>query len=350
MHIQSSWTIFWDWLDANTWGKGAGASFPVEDNIEKIDYWDIRDRTNHSLKCGMYPDIPNIVRDILDNGAKLAIVSRSTSKGMCDRALLYRTIPDAQGNQRSLIEFVSFTTTNHFKNIKIRTNFDYSDMILYDDDAINSDVEMLLGVTFQVSRDQKGPTWDNYQNGLKMWRHNKDIRSPWLGPCIESYENKIYFKEWIKQNAFGPQAETVVCAIYARDRNIFYSLPKIWVPEDNQAMTNNQNGQEFDIAWSQEDRDRKVESWGVQKPYILFSRHHDMQGTVPVRGRFNEMVVYGQIQEGPILNVQMSNQQLADASAHREHHHLHHEQKFQEWNITVSKETWDDFCAHGEQF
>ncbi|KAF9269928.1 hypothetical protein L218DRAFT_1071437 [Marasmius fiardii PR-910] len=412
--LDTDWTIFWGWLDSDTWGKGAGASRPVEDNIEKINYWDIRDRTNHSVKCGMYADVPDIIHDILKNGAKLAIVSRNRSKELCDKALWQWTVPDAQGNQRPLIDLVSFnevydeSKTNHFKKIKGLTNFDYSDMILYDDEAINeainNDVEMMLGVTFQVSRDQKGLTWDNYKKGLEMWRRNKAIRSPWLRPNIEPYDKRKligysgmdsetikllqagerrrdkeeaarwgyamyiaddpavakYFRDWIKKTtpAFC-QSETLVCAIYARDGDIFDSLPKIWFPEDWQSMTINlkkpenekeQKELESQIAWNQEDRDRKAESWGVEKPYILFSRHLNMgngwglEFPIPGSQRFTEMVVYSQIQEALLLTVPMSEHEVAEAS------HLHCEQQFSAWNITVPAETRADFAVHGETF
>ena len=37
---------------------------------------------NHNRACGMYADVPKIIKDILKNGAKIAIVSRNTSKAM----------------------------------------------------------------------------------------------------------------------------------------------------------------------------------------------------------------------------------------------------------------------------
>ena len=50
----------------------------------------------------------------------------------------------------------------------------------------------VVGVTFQVSRDQKGLTWDNYQEGLAMWRRNKAIHSPWHGLNLNSYPKKKF--------------------------------------------------------------------------------------------------------------------------------------------------------------
>ncbi|TFK22409.1 hypothetical protein FA15DRAFT_748753 [Coprinopsis marcescibilis] len=398
--LDTDWTIFWGWLNKNTWGKGAGAFNPVQDNINQVNYWEIQDRTNANNKCGMYADIPRIVEDILKNGAKIAVVSRNTSKDMCDRALWYWKVKDDHGKEKRLIELVKFDEvydsekTVHFEKIKGYTGHHYTEMIHYDDEAPNNIVEMMLGVTFQVSRDQKGLTWENYQEGLDMWRRNKAIESPWHGLDLNLYPKKKligysgmdletiklleaggrrhdrieaarwgyamyvaddpavakYFANWIKQTAFGPQAQTIVCAIYARDDSIFNSLPKIWVPDQNDMKTNVSSPNKFQVAWSQEDRDRKVASWGVKKPYILFSRHPNMGRGFPVPNnwRFNEMVVYGQVQEALMLTVRLSDQEL-------NHHvqngpHLHYEQKFSEWNITVPNEARADFRRWNENF
>ncbi|KAF8835570.1 hypothetical protein BDN67DRAFT_912794 [Paxillus ammoniavirescens] len=393
--LDTDWTLFWGWLDPkqSNWGKGPGAYSPVEDNIEKVDYWDIRDRTNHKIKCGLYADVPRIIEDILKNGAQIAIVSRNSSKALCDRALWYWKAKDASGKERSIIDMVKFDEvydrpkTEHFAKIKGWSKFEYSDMILFDDEAIHNTVEMLLGVTFQVSRDQKGLTWDNYQQGIKMWRRNQRIRSPFLGRDLSLYPKKkligyagmdqgtinllqnggrrqdrkeaarwgyamyvadnpaiaSYFTEWIKSNAFGKDAKTQVCALWVRDGDLFDSLNKIWVPDQANLKTSVDKWDEFRIAWSQEDRDRTVANWGVQKPYILFARHPHMKGMTIPRGRWNEMVVYGQIQQALFLTVPMSDREVRNAVQGPRF-----ERMISSWNITVPPETRQDFRAHGE--
>ncbi|EIN11148.1 hypothetical protein PUNSTDRAFT_124641 [Punctularia strigosozonata HHB-11173 SS5] len=401
--LDTDWTIFWGWLNANQWGKGPGASGTIEDNIIKVNYWEIQDRSNCNLKCGMYADIPRIIKDIKKNGAKLAIVSRNTSKALCDRALWHWQVEDTHGNMKSIIDLVDFDEVynsdkvNHFQKIKGWTKFDYSDMILYDDEAINNPVEMMLGVTFQVSRDQKGLTWDNYQEGLATWRRNKSIHSPWKGLDLGNYPKRKfigysgmdldtiklleaggrrhdrkeaarwgfamyvaddpavaqYFSEWIKRTAFGPAAQTIVCAIYARDGDIFDRMNKVWMPDWVDRWTNVQSN-EFVLGWSQEDRDRLIAGWGVQKPYVLFARHPNMGAGFPVPNgqRFNEMVIYPQVQENLIVIQRMSDQELAQAVRFpsQRYPHLHYEQQFRAWNITVPQEARDDFARHGERF
>ena len=43
-----------------------------------------------------------------------------------------------------------------------------------------------------MSRDHQGQglTWVDYQEGLALWRRNKEIYSPWLGPNPNLYMKK----------------------------------------------------------------------------------------------------------------------------------------------------------------
>ncbi|KAF5384502.1 hypothetical protein D9757_006410 [Collybiopsis confluens] len=387
--IDTDWTLFWGWLKENEWGRGRNASPRKEDNIEKRNYWEIQDRTNNRIACGMYADIPRIIKDILQNGAKLAIVSRNTSKAMCDKALWYWTVQDQNGQDKTIIDLVSFDEvynkdkTEHFRAIKGYSKVDYSDMILYDDEAFNNTVEMMLGVTFQVSRDQKGLTWDNYQEGLDIWRRTKDIYSPWNGLNVGSYPKRkligysgmdmgtireleaggrrsdrkeaarwgfavyvaddprvaIYFNNWIKR--YFPGTQTVVCAIYARDGGIWDRMNKIWVPDFRNNIKQNRSS-EFMLGWSEEDRNRQVAQWGVKKPYVLFSRHPNMGAGFPFRGRFNELVIYPQIQENLILTVRMSDSELRTAA------NVNYPGRIREWNITIPQQTRADFLRNRE--
>ncbi|TCD65674.1 hypothetical protein EIP91_002301 [Steccherinum ochraceum] len=389
--LDTDWTIFWGWLNENEWGKGPGAFSPTADNVEQRNYWEVQDRTNHNIACGMYAEIPKIIKDILSNGAKLAIVSRNTSKAMCDRVLWYYVVKDQHGNDKRLIDLVSFDEvynadkTTHFRKIKGWTKFDYSDMILYDDEAFNNTVEMMLGVTFQVSRDQKGLTWENYQEGLDIWRRTKAIHSPWHGTNLNNYPKRkligysgmdegtireleaggrrsdrkeaarwgfavyiaddprvaMYFNNWIK--SYFPGTATTVCAIYARDGDIWDRMNKIWVPDSRNDIKQN-GSSDFMLGWSEEDRNRQVAQWGVKKPYVLFSRHPNMGGgfPIPFPQRFNELVVYPQVQENLIVAVRMSNNDLGSAS------NVYYEGKVREWNITIPQETRNDFARFGE--
>jgi len=406
--LDTDYTIFFGWLNEKTWGKGRGAYKLVEDNIEQNNQWEVRDRTNWKNKCRMHADVPDIIQDILKNGAKLAIVSRNTNKAMCDRALWYFKVKDKDGNMKSLIDLVDYDEvyekdkTVHFGKIKGWAGCHYTDMILFDDNPINNTVEMKSGVTFQVLRDKKGLTWANYNHGIGMWRRNKAIESPWHGLNLNSYPKKKflgysgmdigtiklledggrrhdraeaarwgyamyvaddpaiakYFSEWITKTTKG-FSQSTVCEVYARDGDIWDRMNKIWVPNEGDMQTNNKSGNASKIARSQEDRDLMVEGWGVKKPYVLFARHQNMGDNwgktklrFPIRNnrRFNEMVVYPQIQESLIVIKRMSKETLEQAVQRGESGHLHYQKKMNAWNITVPKKTFADFTKHGENF
>ncbi|EIW81817.1 hypothetical protein CONPUDRAFT_72203 [Coniophora puteana RWD-64-598 SS2] len=383
--LDTDWTLWWGWLDMNKWGKGNGAYSPPEDNIEYDSGSDkvLRDRSNHNEKIWLYGKVPDIITDIVKHGAKLAIVSRNRSKGASDRALWYFNAVDPRdGKKKPIIDMVDFDEvvdedkTKHFERIKGWTGFDFSDMILFDDEAVNNLVRVVQGVTFQVSRDQQGLTWENYQQGLDTWRRLQKIRSPYLGQSLQSYSNPVflgysgmdedtvnrltsgghrvdltesarwgyamyvaddiriahYFSEWIKRDAFGPNAKTYV-----------------WFTETNSLMNNVHSQSAFQIAWDQENRDVQAAKWYAPPPYILFSRHGrmgDMPNNIP-RGRFNEMVVYTQLQDALILTIPLTNQQIANKmysspkSAPFEH-------QFKNWRIRMSLEMFAEFKGQGE--
>ncbi|EIW81806.1 hypothetical protein CONPUDRAFT_152711 [Coniophora puteana RWD-64-598 SS2] len=174
--LDTEWTLFWGWLNPDQYGKGRKAVNPVEDNLEPHGDWTVRDKSNHAHYIKLYHDVPKVINDILKHGAEIAIVSNSGNKAMVDRALYYFKATDKKGSKKSIIHLVKYdevycanSKVNHFKKIKNESGIDYSDMLLFDDEAVNNDVRHELGVTFQVSRDQKGLSWENYQGGANNY-------------------------------------------------------------------------------------------------------------------------------------------------------------------------------------
>ncbi|KAH8107097.1 acid phosphatase-domain-containing protein [Cristinia sonorae] len=336
----------------------------------------------------MYPDVPGIVTDIIKNGAMLAIVARTSSdnKAIYDRALWFFKTEDFSGDQRPIIDTVKFDEvydeekTVHLGKIRDVSGLQYSDMILFDDEPANSIVTVILGASFQLCSDKKGLTWATYQQGIEQWRRCQQIRSPYLGPGLSTYpepmligysgmdedtvkllvegKNRIdtkesarwgfavyvadnpavaqYFRNWIKKDAFR-KSQTFVCEIWVRDKTKFLAAQKIWVPE-RLRHTNVKSGNLAIIAKRQEERDQQIAKWGVQAPYILFSRHFRMGGmTLPNKEkRFNEMVVYTQVQDALLLTVKLSE---AELEQRLKEPYMRYEEKIGEWNITLPPET-----------
>ncbi|TCD70243.1 Magnesium-dependent phosphatase 1 [Steccherinum ochraceum] len=392
--------IFSGHVNKNTWGKGHGAYAKIEDNIHRVNDHVVRDRTNAKHECKLFPDIPRIVSDILKNGAKLAIVSRNTSKAMIDRTLYYFMVKDQHGNDRRLIELVSYDEvydkhkTVHFKAIHGYHNEQYADMVLYDRMKRSTRVEMMLGVTFQYC--PQGLNWSVYQEGLATWRRTKNLHSPWHGRQLTAYPKRKligysgmdldtiellekggrrhdrkeaarwgyamyvtddprvakYFSDWIKVTAFGPQATTIVCEIYARDGDKWDQMNKIWVPDSRHDLKTHVDKDEATVADSELKRDAQVAAWGVHRPYVLFSRHPNMKKRdglqFPIRDplRFNELVIYGQTQENLIVVNRMSDAQLNQAIKNKVN--VGYEHKIPQWKIQVPEETKADFRKHNE--
>ncbi|KAJ6470961.1 acid phosphatase-domain-containing protein [Mycena sanguinolenta] len=343
--LDLDWTIWRGWLDKNQFGKGPNASHVIEDNLERAEFWTIRDSSDSNKTISLFEGVDAIVTDLASHGVQIAVVSRNTSKALCDRALWHFPARDpSTGQYRSIIDFVKYnevadeSKTEHFRRIQNYSGLSYSDMILFDDEARNNVVERELGVTFKVVWDRQGLTWPAYQEGLSLWRRNKRFnirpgsdnqlhpKPKFIGWVGASKENMLrycngqrrldyarpsrwgyglyitddanvakFFATWMRPDP----ADRWVCAMFVWDGDVFDQVPKIWIPESFPMQTDNYHWSEENIAWRQEDLDRTMaRDYGIQKPYILFSKHHRMdEMDRSIWGPFNEMVVYPQLQD-----------------------------------------------------
>jgi magnesium-dependent phosphatase 1 len=108
------------------------------------------------------------------------------------------------------------------------------------------------------------------------------------------------------------------------------------------------------LGWRQERNDLEVAGWGVHKPYILFSRHFNLKSILELSfpvfwGRWNEMVIYPQVQESLLVVRRLTDEQL-ETTINDTNAHLHYEKKIGPWNITVPDEAKTDFRVNGEFF
>lgn len=162
-------------LDQSLWGKGPHAAPKLADNIQQVDDFTLHDQSNHANKLHMGEDIPRIVSDIVKNGASLAIVSRNTSKVLCDRVLYYFRAEDPKdGETKAIIKMVRYDEvadepkTEHFKRIHHWSKYPYSDMLYFSGDRSHC-VQEELGVTVEDCPAQTGLTWKIYAEGLEHW-------------------------------------------------------------------------------------------------------------------------------------------------------------------------------------
>lgn len=271
-------------------------------------------------------------------------------------------------------------------------------MLYFDDQAVNSDVEMWQGVTFHKVEDGNfGLNMAEYYEGLDVWRRNQDIRCPmpttgpdplpnarrvgWDGTDSTTSERYRQGKRRLKSNrparwgwglyiaddasiaaAFAKWRRNTepwnlyVCKVFVRDFEVFKRMAKVWVPEFGSVpqTTSDLGGQH--IAEAQIARDRIImEEFGVCKPYILFARHHwmDLLGEtwrVNHQGRFSEMVVPPQVQDALFYGEPW---RLSDAQPHIDGGHLEgydFRHRLREWHIKRNTETEMDFWKHGEDY
>jgi magnesium-dependent phosphatase 1 len=105
------------------------------------------------------------------------------------------------------------------------------------------------------------------------------------------------------------------------------------------------------IFWSveetgrnQEDRDRFIaETWEVYAPYVLFSKHHWMEG-MPIRKgqRWSEMVVYTQVQRS------LFDVRILDDQVNQHPNPPAFDKQIKAWNIKVPKDTNEECKRYKE--
>lgn len=186
----------------------------------------------------------------------------------------------------------------------------------------------------------------------------------------------MFFSQWMRS---GNPDDLCVCEIYARDRDVFkdrlqkvHNIPslthprfdicvhsQIWLHPNPEYLTNNIHETDAAIAQTQVTRDQYIlKTFKVGKPYILFSRHHYMQEmdeaaygvTINSEQRFNEMVVYPQIQDALMFGVELSLPQAKKVAGTGKLKTLHWEKEVNNWKIVVPQSTVDDCTKHNETY
>lgn len=137
-----------------------------------------------------YADVPRMLYTLAAiGGVRLAVASRTHAPDLARDMLKLLHIPPGGGGEplvsekggggreksrRALdffdagVEAYPASKTRHFEAIQRRTGLPYSEMLFFDDEARNRDVEQALGVLFCHVRD--GMTWDELDKGVRRWR------------------------------------------------------------------------------------------------------------------------------------------------------------------------------------
>ena len=137
---------------------------------------------------GFYPAVSSIIYSCKSRSIPLALASRTYTPDLArDMLKALHIIPSFSDNPaatntrttRALdyfeyIQIFPANKTQHFARIHQASGVAYEDMLFFDDEARNRNVETELGVTFCLVRD--GMTRDEVDRGVRAWRKRNGVK------------------------------------------------------------------------------------------------------------------------------------------------------------------------------
>jgi len=140
----------------------------------------VKDRFGESF--AFYKDVPSILSALQSNGIKVGAASRTSAPDLGREMLRLLHIHDSEGKKRKSIEFFDHleiypgSKITHFNKLQKATGLRYEDMLFFDDEARNRNVES-LGVKMYLVRD--GVSREEFERGIRDWRkrHGHDVSS-----------------------------------------------------------------------------------------------------------------------------------------------------------------------------
>ncbi|PCH34904.1 magnesium-dependent phosphatase-1 [Wolfiporia cocos MD-104 SS10] len=142
----------------------------------------VRDRYNHEI--AFYHDVPDILHRLRAAGVIVAACSRTSAPALARQALSLLLVPAKAGDKHASStpaikyfdqqEIYPGSKIAHFKALHKKTGLPYSEMLFFDDERRNREVES-LGVTFCLA--PNGLDELTFQKGLNEWgkRHPVEV-------------------------------------------------------------------------------------------------------------------------------------------------------------------------------
>ncbi|CAL3967163.1 hypothetical protein PZA11_003557 [Diplocarpon coronariae] len=131
----------------------------------------VRDRSGESF--AFYHEVPSILSSLQSSGIQVAAASRTSAPELGREMLRLLHVADAEGTKKKAIEFFDHleiypgSKITHFKQLQKATGLKYEDMLFFDDESRNRNVES-LGVTMYLVRD--GVSRAELERGIGDWR------------------------------------------------------------------------------------------------------------------------------------------------------------------------------------
>ncbi|CAL5874361.1 uncharacterized protein PFLUO_LOCUS8657 [Penicillium psychrofluorescens] len=170
------YTLWPFWVDTHV----SAPVKPRDNNSRVVDRW--------GESFAFYPAVSSIVHACNTREIPLALASRTHAPDLArDMLKALHIIPSFSDNPavnamkttRALehfdyIQIFPANKTAHFAKIQQASGVEYEDMLFFDDEARNRNVETELGVTFCLVRD--GMTRDEFDRGVMAWRKRNGIK------------------------------------------------------------------------------------------------------------------------------------------------------------------------------
>lgn len=139
----------------------------------------VKDR--HGEPLTFYPAVGAILSAAHEKGTKIAAASRTSSPDLARQMLSLLHIADADGTgaakpAKSLFDDLQIFPANktaHMDRIKRKLGIEFEDMLFFDDEWRNGNVERDRGVCFWLVRD--GLTVEEVDRGVEKWRKMRKV-------------------------------------------------------------------------------------------------------------------------------------------------------------------------------
>jgi magnesium-dependent phosphatase 1 len=117
-----------------------------------------------------YPDVPSILYHLHSKGLKIAAASRTHAPELAREMLSLLQLEQGGRGIDYFDEFEIYpgSKVSHFRSLQKKTGLDYGDMLFFDDEARNRNVEKELGV--QLILVPKGVNNEVFDKGVLAWR------------------------------------------------------------------------------------------------------------------------------------------------------------------------------------
>ncbi|TIA90101.1 hypothetical protein E3P81_02597 [Wallemia ichthyophaga] len=129
---------------------------------------------------GFYRDVPEMLQRLKSEGIEIAAASRTAAPDYAYDALKHLKLKNRSGGDnisaKSLFDYTEVypgSKVKHFQKLAKKSGFAYEDMLFFDDESRNKEVES-LGVTFQLVG-VSGTDENTLQKGVKAWRQRHGI-------------------------------------------------------------------------------------------------------------------------------------------------------------------------------